>query len=709
MLSDQVKQEIQTYYSQYLQNRGLQARYGQKLMIAEIARSLAGIKGDEEREAGDQAPICVIEAGTGTGKTIAYLIAVIPIARALGKQVVIATATVALQEQLLFKDIPELQTNSELSFTTALAKGRGRYVCLSRLENLLRENASEAAMQDLYGLELEEGQDLDRQLYQHMQDALLDHSWQGERDDWPQVLEQNQWRAVSVEHGQCTGSRCSHYRECVFFKSRQKLQQSECIVANQDLVLADLNLGGGAILPHPADTIYIFDEAHHLPLKGVSHFSQSLSLRQSIRWFDQAKRLLGRLQSQAGEDIRDLLEKADASALELRQKLQEALLIFEQLEVAASPTLGSQKQYTFSGGKLPEDLQESVGILYLSFNQMAQALDKILNKLRRKLEDGQEPAGTQQTESWYSALGLLQSRCEAGLALCLSFSREDEDGTYPHARWLNFDQSRAEPEITLSCSPILAAENLSGKLWDECLAAILTSATLSALGSFDFLVLRAGLHEKTHLLRIGSPFNHAEAGVLRLPSRGFDGGDSESHTAAIIRYLPELLAGDQAGLVLFSSRRQMQDVLSGLREGFRELVLCQDDYAKQVLLHEHRQRIDAGQRSIIFGLASLSEGVDLPGGYCTHVVIAKLPFAVPDNPVDMTLGEWFKARGLNPFQELAVPEAAMKLVQASGRLLRNEADRGTITILDERIVTRSYGAALLDSLPAYRREMFSLQ
>lgn len=708
MLSDQVKQEIQAYYSQYLQNRGLQARYGQKLMIAEIAKSLASIKADEDLEAGDLAPLCVIEAGTGTGKTIAYLIAVMPIARALGKQVVIATATVALQEQLLFKDIPELQANSDLIFTTALAKGRGRYVCLSRLENLLRDNASESAMQDLYGLEIEDEKAMDKALYQRMQEALQDRSWQGERDDWPDVLDNAQWRAVAVEHGQCTGSRCSHYRDCVFFKSRQKLQQSECIVANQDLVLADLSLGGGAILPHPSETIYIFDEAHHLPLKGVSHFSQSLSLRQSIRWFDQAKRLLGRLQSQAGEDIRDLLEKVDASALELRQKLQEALLIFEQLESSAASSLGQQKQFTFAGGRLPAELREAAGILYLSYSQVAQNLDKILNKLRRQLEDQQDPASTQQTESWYSALGLLQSRCEAGLALCLAFSRSDDEDRYPHARWLNFDQSRDELEITLSCSPILAAENLSEKLWDECLAAILTSATLSAMGSFDFLMMRAGLHEQSQLVRIGSPFNYAEAGVLRLPRKGFDGGDSEAHTTAIIRYLPELLADDQAGLVLFSSRRQMQDVLMGLEEEFRQLVLCQDDYAKQQLLSEHRQRIDEGKHSIIFGLASLSEGVDLPGAYCTHVVIAKLPFAVPDNPVDLTLGEWFKAQGLNPFQELSVPEAAMKLVQASGRLLRNEKDQGTITILDERIITRSYGTALLDSLPAYRRETFSL-
>jgi ATP-dependent DNA helicase DinG len=707
MLPDHLKEEIQFYYTQYLQSRGLQARYGQKLMIAEIAKSLAQIQlEDHSGEKLTQPPICVIEAGTGTGKTIAYLIAALPIARALGKQLVIATATVALQEQLLFKDIPELQANTDLTFSTSLAKGRGRYVCLSRLDNLLKENASEGAMQELFGIEIDSEQSIDKALYQRMQEALTERRWQGERDDWPEQLDNLQWRAVSVEPRQCSGSRCSQFKDCVFFKARQKIQQSECIVANQDLVLADLNLGGGAILPHPADTIYIFDEAHHLPQKGVSHFSNSLSLRQSLRWLDQARRLLVSLQNQADKAYQDLLEKADAAVLELRQKVQENLLMFEQLESAAKHAAGQQSQYTFPYGRLTPELREATGILYLSFSQLSQILDKLLSKLRQDMEE-QGETEAQQAESWYAALGLMQSRCDVGLNLCLGFSREDEPQAYPHARWLSFEKIQDELELTLSCSPILAAENLSEKLWDECLGAVLTSATLSALDSFDFLIMRSGLHNNSSLCRIGSPFNFSEAGLLRLPESGFDAGDSDAHTRAIIRYLPQILKDDKGALVLFSSRRQMQDVLYQLDKTFRQIVICQDDYSKHSLLNKHRERIDAGEPSVIFGLASLSEGVDLPGDYCTHVVIAKLPFAVPDNPVDLTLGEWIRAQGLNPFQELAIPDAAMKLVQASGRLLRNEADRGTITILDDRLLTRSYGVAILNSLPPYRREIFS--
>ena len=173
MISDQVKQDIQSYYSQFLQNRKLKPRFGQKLMIAEIAKSLSAIELDDEgKRIGDSPALCVVEAGTGTGKTIAYLVAVLPIAKALGKQVVIATATVALQEQIMFKDIPELKANTDMDFTSLIAKGRGRYLCLSKLENILRTNSSQEAMQDLYGLDLEDPSKLDKQIYQDMMDAL---------------------------------------------------------------------------------------------------------------------------------------------------------------------------------------------------------------------------------------------------------------------------------------------------------------------------------------------------------------------------------------------------------------------------------------------------------------------------------------------------------------------------------------------------------
>ena len=260
-------------------------------------------------------------------------------------------------------------------------------------------------------------------------------------------------------------------------------------------------------------------------------------------------------------------------------------------------------------------------------------------------------------------------------------------------------------EITVAASPVLAAGSLQDNLWDSCYGAVLTSATLTTLGSFDFLRKRCGLPQGSNCQVIQSPFSHQEAAVLQVPRQGFDPSKPVEHTQAIIRALPDLLAKESGALVLFSSRRQMLDVLEGLPAEFRQQVMAQDDYSKQELIRLHKAAVDAGRNNVIFGLASLAEGIDLPGEYCTHVVIAKIPFPVPNDPVDATLGDWVKGQGGNPFQEISVPEACLRLIQASGRLLRRESDTGTITILDERLLTRSYGRAILESLPPYQRRV----
>ena len=218
--------------------------------------------------------------------------------------------------------------------------------------------------------------------------------------------------------------------------------------------------------------------------------------------------------------------------------------------------------------------------------------------------------------------------------------------------------------------------------------------------------MRAGLHEETLFKQIGSPFDFFNNGLLQIPARGFDPSDSEAHTQAIVEVLPQLIEPEKGSLVLFSSRRQMQSVLQGISEELKLKTLSQDDHSKQELIRLHRDRVDKGQTSVIFGLASLTEGIDLPGNYCCHVIIAKIPFSVPNDPVEKTLGEWIKDQGKNPFSEISVPEASMRLIQASGRLLRTEKDTGTITILDQRLLNKFYGKGIVNSLPPYRLETF---
>ena len=217
-------------------------------------------------------------------------------------------------------------------------------------------------------------------------------------------------------------------------------------------------------------------------------------------------------------------------------------------------------------------------------------------------------------------------------------------------------------------------------------------------------MMRAGTPNDATYTVVPSPFNY-EAGELIVPAMSSEPNNADAHTEELIELIPEILAEDKGGLVLFSSRRQMENVFEGLPLKWQRIVLCQNDYSKQELLRRHKEQIDKGEQSVLFGLASFAEGVDLPGDYCSHVVIAKIPFSVPDQPVESALSEWIEMRGGNPFMDISVPDASLRLVQASGRLLRTESDRGKVTLLDRRIVSKRYGRALLDSLPPFRRSL----
>lgn len=711
MLTDELKKTIQSNYSQLLDNKKLHARYGQKLMIADITKTLTAVETDAEGlRTSAEPPVCVIEAGTGTGKTIAYMVSALPVAQALGKHLVIATATVALQEQVVFKDLPDLLRHSDMKFNIALAKGRGRYLCLSKLDNVLKENSSQDAMMDLYGLDLDDPSQADMGLYQNMLNALGDQSWKGDRDDWPDNLENHQWQAVSVENGQCSGNRCSNFSNCCFFRSRADVEKADCIVANHDLVLADLSLGGGVILPAPEDTIYIFDEGHHLPNKGTNHFSHYLRLRSTGKWLEQLQVIFTRIEADVGTDttLAILLNKARDAATETRGQLNQDYFLFEQFSEAAESAnaRGDILQHTFDKGKVDLEIREVAQHLYVLFSEVSDHLGKILDIIRKCMENEGGELDRQQAENWFPVFGTIATRSESAAMLWLQFAREDTPGEAPSARWITFAEVSNEQEITLSSSPVLAASALEESLWSKCFGVVLTSATLTALGNFDFFSLRAGLHKGAHYSRIASPFDYTNNGLLRIPRTGFDPSNAQAHTQSIVGILPEILDLDKGSLVLFSSRRQLQDVIYGLDDQVKEKILSQDDYSKQQLISIHKENIDSGQGSIIFGLASLTEGIDLPGDYCTHVVIAKIPFSVPNDPVEATLGQWIKDQGKNPFIEVSVPEAAMRIIQGSGRLLRTESDSGTITILDERLMTKRYGQSIIDSLPPYTLEVF---
>ena len=723
MLPDEVKNAIQSAYRQILESKSLTPRYGQRLMIAEIAKSLGQIEvatvngadeDDDEPGPGEDngGPICVIEAGTGTGKTLAYVLGTLPVAKYLNKTVILATATVALQEQVTLKDLPDIKRHCDLDFTYTLAKGRGRYLCLSKLDMLLQGNDSLNAMADLYGEVIAAPNAHSLVLYEQMFRKINSGDWHGDRDDWENLLSDQEWSPVTVDNGQCVGQKCSNFSNCCFYQAREEVQKADCVVANHDLVLADLALGGGVILPAPQDSIYIFDEAHHLPLKSNNHFASFTRIKASLGAIDQWRKTLGKLGGDSVlEENRTLKRELPAleETLEMAEmRLNEIWPLCEQVLADAVPDRQGDNapQHAFELGLVPDHLRELAETLNTQYTRLASLFQELGNELKTNLEQGQSLESRQRAEYWFPLIGSMTARAAASQKLWQQFSRVDTPGQAPWARWLGLNDQGGNIDISISCSPVLAATTLQENLWRLCAGAVLTSATLSALGNFDVLKMRAGLPERTEYHRIASPFDYAKAARFTVPKLNCDPGKSAEHTEAIIQLLPKVLDKSEAALMLFSSRRQMQDVLAGLDKSWREIILCQDDYQKAQLLMFHKQRIDKGEPSIIFGLASFAEGVDLPGKYCKHVLIAKIPFAVPNDPIEATLAQWIERQGGNPFMTLSVPEAAFKLVQATGRLLRNETDTGRITLFDERIVSKFYGASIMASLPPYTRDIF---
>lgn len=734
MLPDQIKAQIQSAYRQMLDSRGLMPRAGQRQMIADIARCLGEIPPpDSASDAESPGPVCAIEAGTGTGKTLAYLLATMPVAKYLDMKVVVATATIALQEQVLHKDIPQVLADSGLDFSAALAKGRGHYLCLTRLKALLQgdDEGGQLLLQDYYPDgpdEFSSSPPANLDLYKDMQDALAAGQWQGDRAQWRQPLADADWQRLTMDNAGCMGPKCADYQDCCFYKAREQAAAADCIVANQDLLLADLALGGGAILPAPEQTLYIIDEAHHLPHKSNSHFAASTRLQAGLQWLERLQRMLrglaqdGLLNEEPQEEMQTLISRLRRQIEEIRDLL---LPLFEGDEIRVHNNIARR---AFSHGVVPEELQNAAANMDSHLSRLSGLLRSLAEALKTASDEAAEGSSASKAEvktgsragEWFPVVWAMARRAEGSLRLWRSFARSDQPGMAPTARWLSLHDNSARGEqqsargsqstrdITLSSAPVLAAQDLQQHLWQRCGGAVLTSATLTALGDFEMFRLRAGLPEHSLTLRIASPFPFADAASFRVPRLGVEPGQTQQHTEAIAQALPELLAEDKAALMLFSSRRQMREVIDLLPEEWRERVLCQDDHQKAQLLQLHRQRVDAGESSVIFGLASFAEGVDLPGAYCTHVLIAKIPFAVPDDPIETTLAEWLESQGENPFMRLTVPDAAFRLVQASGRLLRHEDDTGSITLFDERIVSKRYGKAILDSLPPYRRELLEM-
>ncbi len=716
VLTDKLKKNIQDAYTRILDSKNIKPRYGQRLMIADIARTLGNIN----RENPEQAHICTLEAGTGTGKTIAYIVAALPIAKEHKKKLIISTATIALQEQILLKDLPDIHRHSGLNFSFTLAKGRKRYVCLHKLDNYVSHKNQADLPLDLPSSEILLNNKDDILLYDDLHRAWQNKKWDGEIDSWSDSISQSSWLPLTSDQHQCSGKRCSFYNECIYFKARESVFKVDCIIANHDLVLSDLNMGGGYILPSPDECIYIFDEGHHLPLKAINHFSYSFHIAASLKWLEQVNSTLNNFASLAKPpvQIQRIITHFPEQEKDIRTEINHLESIVNQFQFPEnrySPQMGNksgnnqEEILRFEFGQIPEILKNQCQQLLKQFDKLAGQLLQINKVLKDTLEGEITGLQTEVAEQWLPALAPMESRASAAMSLFEFFTKVDKDGLPPNARWLHkHDQtsnsnSREINGIELCCSPILAANTLEQILWSQCYGAVVTSATIAALGSFDRYILNSGVPGFFNILP--SPFNYQENVEFIVPQMASNATQYQAHTDEIVELLRKIIDQNKGTLVLFASKKQMTDVEYELLRSddiWKKLLLTQGQRNKQVIINDHKKQIDKGRGSVILGLNSFAEGIDLPGSYCEHVIIAKLPFSVPNNPVDASLTEWIESQGRNAFMEIAVPDASIKLVQACGRLIRKETDKGKITLLDNRVITKFYGKKILKALPPYK-------
>ena len=680
MLSDELKAQIRDSFIALKSDMSdFNVRPSQNKMIAEISKTLCGDYPDSNK-------ILCVEAPTGTGKTFAYLLSGIAIAKANKKKLIVSSANVALQEQLLLKDIPEAQKYCQVDFEYALVKGRSRYVCIRNLINLCEDSATDST---LFDSSLLFDEPPGKYQLEEMAELLEDYSakkWNGEIDDLMRAPDHTIWQKINCNRFTCTAKSCEFYQDCAFFKARKQITKADVIVANHDLVLADLATGN-TVLPDVDDSIFIFDEAHHLSSKALSHFSLSTGtefIKTSVR---QAKGVSDQMCKLTEQDAPDINIKQIDDYLSDLSTLLKTLDFDEDI-------------YLFDQGMVDQPIKDISKNLFISVsniqNKFCALRESWADYLKIKVIDKSigDPINT--------ASGECEQHLSSIVELLSSFLKSDDNTQSPHSRWIEKNTlANKKINYNLYSAQTDISSNLGALIWSKAAGVVLTSATLSSLGSFDRLNKQLGLKKpENQYLRLPSPFEFDQVDFIIAkfkanPTQVFE------HTKEVASQLLKRLNAQEGSLVLFASNKQMQMVADMVESKLDCDLFIQGEYPKKTILEKHMALRKQGQGSVIFGLDSFAEGVDLKGGNLTHVVIVKLRFSVPTSPIDKTLADYLQSQNRNPFMEISLPDASLRLIQACGRLIRTETDTGKITIFDNRLVSKFYGKQLLAALPSY--------
>ena len=685
-------------YHDWLAGVGGEARKGQRYMIRTIAETfLHGVDGER---------LAVIEAGTGTGKTLAYLLAGSVCAQAHHKKLVVATSTVMLQEQVL-RELAHIASHTPLDIKAGVVKGRGRYLCPLKLDQ------KQAAAQGELGIE-DTGHTATPQvdgsgIVLGLAEAWQSGAWDGDRDNWRGDLPASLWRDLTNSRVGCLRERCVHFRVCPFFVARDASREFDLLVVNQDLLLADLSLGGGVILPTLEDSLIVIDEAHNLADKA----RRWASLAADPGGFSEHGRAVGETIGSAAQlvaDDRALREAVDVFAERLQLLASPEGMLIEALSGLKFEVENKRSGLCyFDAGELPGEVLALCEELAAHLGVMAEQAWKLVEALEHELDALASDAPRARHEALLIELKEQASHLDGQAHVMVDFSppshSEERAPTISEkrVRWSTRNADNGDRHrFGLRSAPLFPGDRLQETLWCEAYGVVCTSATLRGMGRFDTFKLETGIGERARFEHIESSFPYRDMVTFRVPCHIAHPRDARSHTRDILGALPDMMREEQSGLILFTAWRQLLEVHKRLPAKVRKQVLVQESFAAARLVQSHKQLIDNGKRSYLMGVASFAEGLDLPDEYCRHVIIVRLPFQVPTDPIERALREWLEARNGDAFRALSLPHASLKLRQACGRLVRNENDYGRITLLDSRAANTSWGREIVDSLPGYR-------
>ena len=658
-----------TYFDQVAQKlSGFEVREGQQRMFQDILTAYS-----EEQT-------ILIEAGTGTGKSLAYLIPAMHWALEKGESTVIATHTIALQEQLLQKDIPFLLEALGLDLKAVLVKGMNNYVCLRKLYDAQAE----------------------------IPESLLEWSKntaEGSRSELPVIPTYELWEQIGAEAESCTHAKCPHYKECFFFKARKNAADAHIIIANHHLLFADLafreqndNFDEPAVLP--AYKRLILDEAHHCEDVATQYFAKSVSRRGLIH-------SLGRLVSDRGTGRIAALYRKICEAYPEGDLLAETLTLILPVEKRRIVDL---IQTAFDALSLYCAMQKKEDKLRLRdwhvtdsnwIEQVQPAIDELIQEGKRfiqsighlegKLKQMSDPLLDSKCEGILAEIKGICSRMEGFFETLYAFVFSPLETE--KVRWLEGNP----PDLHLISADLDVAPRLHESLFKRVPTIVLCSATLSTNGEFSFIRKRLGIEEAEEK-SYPSPFNYKEQTFLSVPIDLPDPAHpSFIHEAAEkIWEAIEICKG--GAFVLFTSYsmlRECERILSERLHKKHYLLYCQGDENRSSLLRKFRTTAKA----ILFGTDSFWEGVDVAGEALRCVIIVKLPFKVPSDPLFQARSEAIANQGGSPFFDYSLPHAIVKFKQGFGRLIRSKEDRGCIICLDTRLVKKGYGKKFLQSLP----------